>query len=64
MRNAECGMRIADDKRRGRLNLIRHLLRSVPYMEMRREKVILPKRKTAADRTDRSRELNFIDEIF
>lgn len=33
-----------DDKRRGRLNLITHLLRLIPYEQIEREKVKLPKR--------------------
>ena len=34
----------SDDKRRARLNLIAHLLSLIPYDEVRREKVELPKR--------------------
>jgi polyphosphate kinase len=34
----------SDDKRRARLNLIAHLLNLIPYQEVRREKVELPKR--------------------
>ena len=33
-----------DDKKRGRLNIITHLLSQVPYKETPREKVKLPKR--------------------
>ncbi len=33
-----------DDKRRGRLNCISHLLAQIPYKKIRREKVKLPKR--------------------
>jgi polyphosphate kinase len=36
-----------DDKRRGRLNIIRHLLSKIPYKEAPREKVKLPKRQKA-----------------
>jgi polyphosphate kinase len=36
---------ISDDKKRLRLNLIKHLLASIPYQELRREKIVLPKRK-------------------
>ncbi len=35
-----------DDKRRGRLNLIEHLLSSVPYEPLDRPKVALPKRRS------------------
>ena len=35
----------SDDKRRARLNIISHLLSSIPYKESPREKVELPKRQ-------------------
>jgi polyphosphate kinase 2 len=35
----------SDDKRRARLNIIRHLLGQIPYQEAPREKVKLPKRQ-------------------
>ena len=35
----------SDDKKRARLNIIRHLLSQVPYKELPREKVELPKRQ-------------------
>jgi polyphosphate kinase len=35
----------SDDKRRARLNVITHLLGRVPYEELPREKVKLPKRQ-------------------
>jgi polyphosphate kinase len=38
-----------DDKRRGRLNIIRHLLEQIPYEELPREKVKLPKRQKRGD---------------
>ena len=44
----------SDDKRRARLNIIEHLLASIPYEDVPREKVKLPKRHTrAADRASR-----------
>src|SRR5262245_28590812 len=36
-----------DDKRRGRLNIIRHILSKIPYKETPREKVKFPKRQKA-----------------
>ena len=39
----------SDDKRRARLNIIRHILRHVPYKEPEREKVKLPKRQDPGD---------------
>ena len=35
----------SDDKKRARLNIITHLLSSIPYRAPRREKITLPKRK-------------------
>jgi polyphosphate kinase len=34
----------SDDKRRARLNVITHILRSIPYKDVSQEKVKLPKR--------------------
>jgi polyphosphate kinase 2 len=36
-----------DDKRRGRLNIIRHILSKIPYKDAPREKVKFPKRQKA-----------------
>jgi hypothetical protein len=36
----------SDDKKRARLNCIRHLLSQIPYKEVKREKIKLPKRST------------------
>lgn len=35
----------SDDKKRARLNIIRHLLSQIPYEELPRERVVLPKRQ-------------------
>jgi polyphosphate kinase len=37
----------SDDKRRARLNVLRHILEHVPHRKMRAEKVVLPKRQKA-----------------
>jgi polyphosphate kinase 2 len=39
----------SDDKKRARLNIIRHLLRHIPYEAPKREKVELPKRQKKGD---------------
>jgi polyphosphate kinase 2 len=39
----------SDDKKRARLNIITHLLGKIPYEEVPREKVKLPKRQKAGD---------------
>ncbi|WP_155449192.1 polyphosphate kinase 2 [Allochromatium palmeri] len=35
----------SDDKKRARLNIIRHLLSRIPYEELPRERIVLPKRQ-------------------
>ena len=54
----------SDDKKRARLNIISHLLASIPYKAPKREKVKLPKRKI--DRSYRQPDFskNFIPEVF
>jgi polyphosphate kinase len=44
----------SDDKKRARLNIIWHLLSTVPYEEMAREKIKLPKRSTKDAYDDQS----------
>jgi len=39
----------SDDKKRARLNIIRHLLRHIPYEAPKRDKVALPKRQKPGD---------------
>jgi polyphosphate kinase 2 len=43
-----------DDKRRGRLNCLAHLLSLIPYREVPRDKVKLPKRSTKGEYDDQS----------
>jgi polyphosphate kinase len=38
---------MSDDKKRARLNTITHLLSSIPYGDVQREKIVLPKRQKA-----------------
>jgi polyphosphate kinase 2 len=44
----------SDDKRRARLNCISHLLRSIPYKEVQRDRVKLPKRSTKGEYDDQA----------
>jgi polyphosphate kinase 2 len=44
----------SDDKRRGRLNCISHLLKLIPYKEVHRPEVKLSKRSTKAEYDDRA----------
>jgi polyphosphate kinase 2 len=40
---------MSNDKKRARLNIIAHFLKQIPYKELRRDKVKLPKRKAPGD---------------
>jgi polyphosphate kinase 2 (PPK2 family) len=53
-----------DDKRRGRLNIIRHLLEKIPYEELPREKVKLPKRQKRGDYVDPDYPFKYIKEHY
>ena len=53
-----------DDKKRGRLNIISHLLRQIPYEELPREKIELPKRQKPGDYRDTDYPFKFIPERF
>jgi polyphosphate kinase 2 len=54
----------SDNKRRARLNLITHLLGQIPYKELPREKVKLPKRQKPDDYREPDHPFKFVDEIF
>jgi polyphosphate kinase len=56
----------SDDKRRGRLNCISHILSLIPYKKVRRDKVKLPKRSDKGRYDDQStlKGRNFVREIY
>jgi hypothetical protein len=54
----------SDDKRRARLNVISHLLASVPYKSAPREKIKLPKRQKAGAYKDINYPFKYIPERF
>jgi polyphosphate kinase 2 len=54
----------SDDKKRARLNIIRHLLSKVPYEKVPREKVKLPKRHVAKPRENDDVAFRFIPEVY
>jgi polyphosphate kinase len=54
----------SDDKRRARLNLIRHLLGKIPYKKAPREKVKLPKRQKAHGYREPAYSYKFVPEKF
>ena len=53
-----------DDKRRGRLNIITHLLAQIPYKEAPREKVKLPKRQKQGGYREPDYPFKFIKERY
>jgi polyphosphate kinase 2 len=53
----------SDDKRRARLNIIEHLLGKIPYKDVPREKVKLPKRHVAAARKQADYPFKFIPPV-
>jgi polyphosphate kinase 2 len=54
----------SDDKRRARLNLISHLLESLPYKSLPREKAKLPDRQKKGDYKEPNYHFKFVPEIF
>jgi polyphosphate kinase 2 len=53
-----------DDKRRGRLNIIEHILSKIPYKEVPREKVKLPKRHVNEGPTEVEGTFKWVPEKF
>jgi polyphosphate kinase 2 len=53
-----------DDKRRGRLNIIRHLLDHIPYEELPREKIHFPKRQKRGDYVEPDYPYKYIEERY
>jgi len=54
----------SDDKKRARLNIIRHLLSQVPYEELPRDKVELPKRQKPGDYRESDYPFRVIPEVY
>jgi polyphosphate kinase len=56
----------SDDKRRARLNCIAHLLRSIPYKDVERDKIKLPKRSDKGEYDDQAtlKERTFVPEKY
>jgi len=54
----------SEDKKRVRLNIIKHLLSKVPYKEIDRERVKLPKRHIGKKYTSAEYPFKFIPEVF
>jgi polyphosphate kinase len=54
----------SDDKKRARLNIIRHLLSQIPYEELPREKAELPKRQKPGDYREPDYPFKLVPEVF
>ena len=54
----------SDDKRRARLNIIKHMLSKIPYKDVPREKVKLPKRDVSKDSVADEFQFRFIPEVY
>jgi polyphosphate kinase len=56
----------SDDKRRARLNIISHILETIPYKKISREKVKLPKRSNKGHYNDQAslRKMTFVEERY
>ncbi len=54
----------SDDKKRARLNIIKHLLGRIPYETAPREKVKLPKRQKPGDYREMDYPFKFIPEVY
>ena len=56
----------SDDKRRARLNVISHILKTIPYKKVKREKVKLPKRTHKGSYNDQAslRRMKFVEERY
>ena len=54
----------SEDKRRVRLNIITHLLGHIPYKELPREKVKLPKRQKRGNYRESNHPLKIIKDVF
>ena len=54
----------SDDKKRARLNIISHILAQIPYEELPREAVDLPKRQKAGDYREPDYPFKFVEERY
>jgi polyphosphate kinase 2 len=53
-----------DDKRRGRLNIITHLLSKIPYEDLPREKIKFPKRQKRGNYRETDHPFRYIEEVY
>jgi polyphosphate kinase 2 len=55
---------VSDDKKRARLNIITHLLSKIPYQDVPREKIVLPKRQKPGAYLDPKYPFKYIEQKF
>jgi polyphosphate kinase 2 len=54
----------SNDKRRARLNLITHLLKQIPYQELPRDRIKLPKRQESDGYREPSYPMKYVEQVF
>jgi len=54
----------SDDKKRGRLNIITHLLDQIPYKELPRKEIKLPSRQKPGDYRETSYPFKYVPEVY
>jgi polyphosphate kinase 2 (PPK2 family) len=56
----------SDDKKRARLNCLRHILKSIPYERVKRDRVKLPKRSMKGEYDDQAslKGRRFVEEVY
>ena len=54
----------SDDKKRARLNVIKHLLDHIDYKMPKREKVVLPKRQKPGNYVESDRPVRYVHEVY
>jgi polyphosphate kinase 2 len=54
----------SDDKKKARLNIITHMLKHIPYEDLPREKITLPKRQKAHGYKDPDYPYKYVKEVF
>ncbi len=54
----------SDDKRKARLNIIEHLLSRIPYTEVKRERIKLPKRHISEPKKGAAHPFKLIPETY
>lgn len=55
---------LSDNKKRARLNIISHLLSSIPYQELPRKRISLPARQKPKGYVDPAYPFRYVPEVF